>query len=66
MNKKQYYNISLGLVIFGAIIYGIYGLTGYDIIDYIFADSFSIVAEIIDVIIGVGGAYLLYDYFSKK
>lgn len=66
MDKKNLYNISFGFVIFGAISYGIYGLIGYDIIDYVFGDNLSVIAEIIDLLIGLGGAYLLYVYLSTN
>ena len=65
VNKKTLYKISYALVIFGAISYGLYGLTGYDLIDYVFADNLMVIAEILDVLIGLAGVYLLFLYFSE-
>jgi uncharacterized membrane protein YuzA (DUF378 family) len=63
--KKSLSSVSFWLVILGALVMGVYGLTGVDLIDYLFADSISIVAYALDILIGIAGVYQLVIYFSS-
>lgn len=72
LNKKTLYSISFWLVIIGAINTGLYGLFAGDIpgdtdlLNFIFAGDFSVIAVIIETLIGVAGVYLLYIHFSSS
>ncbi len=64
VNKKVLHIVSFVLVIFGAIDLGLFGLMGgeSDIINYIFAGDFSVVAVILETLIGAAGVYLLFTH----
>jgi uncharacterized membrane protein YuzA (DUF378 family) len=63
--KKWLSSVSFWLIIFGALVMGVYGLTGIDVIEYLFGDSFPIVADMVDMLIGIAGVYQLVIYFSS-
>jgi uncharacterized membrane protein YuzA (DUF378 family) len=63
MYAKWLHMVSFVLVIFGAVDMGLYGLTGIDVIEYVFAGNFRI-AEVLNTLIGLGGVYILFTHFS--
>jgi uncharacterized membrane protein YuzA (DUF378 family) len=62
--KKWLHMIAFGLVIFGAVDLGLYGLRGIDVIEYVFRDSFPVIAELLNTLVGISGVYLLFTHFS--
>lgn len=59
-------NISLVLVIIGAINWGSIGFFGYDIVGALFGGQGSIVARIIFAIVGIAGLWAIGMLFKDK
>jgi uncharacterized membrane protein YuzA (DUF378 family) len=63
--NKSLSSASFWLVILGALVMGVYGLTGVDVIEYLFGDTLSIVAYTLDILIGIAAVYQIVIYFSS-
>lgn len=59
-------NISLVLVIIGAINWGSIGFFGYDIVGSLFGGQGSLVARIIFAIVGIAGLWAIGMLFKDK
>lgn len=59
-------NISLVLVIIGAINWGSIGFFGYDIVGALFGGQGSVIARIIFAIVGVAGLWAIGMLFKDK
>ncbi len=59
-------NISLVLVIIGAINWGSIGFFGYDIVGSLFGGQGSVIARIIFAIVGIAGLWAIGMLFKDK
>ena len=57
--------IALILVVIGALNWGLVGIFKFDLVLYLFA-SVYVVAQIIYILVGVAGLYLLISMLTKK
>jgi uncharacterized membrane protein YuzA (DUF378 family) len=55
----------MGLVVVGAINWGLIGAFDWDLVNTIFG-SWPMVVRIVYILVGLAGLWVLYDWFAKK
>jgi len=59
-------NLTLALIIIGAINWGLVGLFRYDLISSIFGINLMMISRIIFVLVGIAGLYAITFFWDRK
>ena len=58
-------NLTLALIIIGAVNWGLVGFFRYDLISSVFGANLEVVSRVIFAVVGLAGLYAISFFFSK-
>lgn len=64
MNKSQVSTVTRALVVLGALVWGLVGLVGVNLVSTVFGTG--TIERVVYILVGLAGLIELYNWFAKK